>query len=577
METPPTPPGPRILSSRRISPATPVLTTGPITTPLSIADAITTRFSICGAIWFYEAASPPTTTTIKDDTTLLVTRLEQSLSQTLDEYRHFAGQLRWSTPDDVDILPGPQTLGRPVITYNAPTDPGVDFTHASEETHTLRSVIPSSEERAGSKKVWLATDFKQDELLPSCPLAFHPDADVFEGLPGVSVQVTQFACGGWAVGVRMTHCLGDAICLVTFVKAWAGRANALISAGSATAAATATATATGSGGRNNDPHCIFEPALIDRHAGITTKSQPPQDEKIALARSLPMHRYDWWDTDAPGMPAWARNDALATRPDPQTILLLPNLAGNQLSPATPPPWSTWDVHAPVDHVQIRITAAEMRQLKQAAEAGRGRGRISPGTRLSSGPSFVSRLDALIAHLWIAINRARGLDESLADERMVYLNVSLGLRSRVRSPLPDTFAGSPLLLGHIGRTGAGVCSSSLGAVALELRNMMARFTPEAVSAYLHDAAYEISPQRLWQAFLGSRQTGVTSWTKTGAYEVDFGFGRPQYVQARMPRLGGQIQIMDLGESGDHEVSLCLEKEAMQKLLGDDRFWAWGAKG
>lgn len=312
METPPTPLGLNILSSRRIFPATPPPpAAGPITTPLSIADAVTARFSICGAIWFYEAASPPTTITTNNDdnnTALLVTRLEQSLSQTLDEYRHFAGQLRWSTPNDAGILPGPQTLGRPIITYNnnnnnaaagpGSSDPGVEFTHAvacGAAARTLRDVIPSSEERMGSKKVWLATDFKQDELLPSCPLAFHPDADVFEGLPGVSVQVTQFACGGWAVGVRMTHCLGDAICLVTFVKAWAARARR---AAAAAAAAGDDRGGSGSSIVKTSPQCIFDPALIDRHAGLTTtttttaKNQPPDDKKIALARSLPMHRYD---------------------------------------------------------------------------------------------------------------------------------------------------------------------------------------------------------------------------------------------------------------------------------------------
>lgn len=541
MEAPPTPPGPKILSSHQILPSTPPPPAGLITTPLSIADAITARFSICGAIWFYDA-SPPT----DDDTAPLVTRLEQSLSQTLNGYRHFAGQLRWSTPNDASILPGPQTLGRPIITYNTPTDPGVEFTHAFE-SRNLSSVIPTSGEREGGKKVWIATDFKQDELLPSCPLAFYPDADVFEGLPVVSAQLTQFACGGWAVGVRMTHCLGDAICLVAFVKAWAERTVRAAAAGGKDGIG---------GGITNNPQCIFDPALLDRHAGVTANQQP-EGEKITLSRSLPMHRYDWWDADAPGMPAWARNEALATRPDAQT------LAGLKLSPATPPPWSTWDVSAPVDHVQIRITADEMRQLKEAAQLGLPEG------------AFVSRLDALIAHLWIAINRARGLQD-LRDEN-VFLNVTLGLRSRVSPPLPDTFAGSPLLLGHIGRTGADVCSSSssLGSIALELRNMMSKFTPESVSAYLHDAAHEISPQRLWQAFLGSRQTGVTSWTKTGAYEVDFGAGRPQYVQARMPRLDGQLQIMDLGESGDHEVSLCLEKETMEKMLGEETFWAWGA--
>ncbi|KAJ4425226.1 hypothetical protein N0V82_000036 [Gnomoniopsis sp. IMI 355080] len=526
----------RILSSRRILPATPP-SSDTVTTPLSIADATTARFSICGAIWFYEASSatPP-------DSTALLTRLEQSLSQTLDEYRHFAGQLRWSRPEDSRILPGPHTLGRPLIIYNVPTDPGVEFTHASHP-RTLSSIVPTAKERMESKKVWLATDFKQDELLPSCPLAFYPDPKISEGLPGVSAQVTLFACGGWAIGVRMTHCLGDAVCLVAFVKAWAERARIVVAAGS--------------GGREAiTSQCLFDPALLDRHARVSA-DQPPDDRKVALARSLPMHRYDWWDTEAPGMPAWARSDALATRPDAQTLAGL-----GRLSPATPPPWATWDAGAAVDHVQIRITAAEVGRLKKAAQAG-----------LSADGEFVSRLDALVAHLWVAINRARGLQDLREDK--VYLNVSMGLRSRVSPPLPDTFAGSPLLLGHIGRMGADVCSSSLGSVALELRRMMAVFTPQAVGAYLHDAAHEVSPQRIWQAFLGSRQTGVTSWTKAGVYEVNFGAGRPQYVQARMPRLDGQLQIMDLGEYGDHEVSLCLEKETMKRLLRDERFWAWGA--
>lgn len=516
---------PRFLASTRVFPDTPS-PTGPVTKSLSIADATTARFSICGAIWFYEG-SPAA-----QNTTLLAQHLEQGLRQTLDDYRHFAGQLRWSTPADAHLLPGPQTLGRPLITYNAPTDPGVDFRCASDP-RTLDSVLPSKD-RTAEKKIWRATDFKQDDLLPSCPLAFQPDLGVFDGLPGVSAQLTTFACGGWAMGVRMTHCLGDAMCLVAFTKLWASRARILLSGG-----------VPGEGAVQEEKPAIFDPALLDRHAGVC-KSSPPDNNKIALARSLPMHRYDCWETDAPGIPAWARKDALATQPDAQT------LAGVQLSPATLPPWESWDASVAVEHVQIRVTAPEVLRLKEAAQAGLPVG------------GFVSRLDALIAHLWIAVNRARGLQE-LGES--VYLNQTFGLRSRVEPNLPDAFAGSPLLIAHVCRTGAEVCAASLGSVALELRKMMARFTPEAVGAYLHDAAYEISPMRLWQAFLGVRQLGVTSWTKAGVYEIDFGAGRPRYIQARMPRLAGQVQVLDIRETGEHEVSLCLEKEVMERLLED----------
>lgn len=102
-------------------------------------------------------------------------------------------------------------------------------------------------------------------------------------------------------------------------------------------------------------------------------------------------------------------------------------------------------------------------------------------------------------------------------------------------------------------------------------MMSLFTPRAVSAYLHDAAHEVSPQRLWQTFLGSRHTLVTSWVRAGAYEVDFcgGGAGPVYVQGKMPRMDGVLQVMDVGEdTGDLDVSLCLERGAMGRLLGDE---------
>ncbi|CAN8095526.1 unnamed protein product [Discula destructiva] len=529
---------PQILYSRRVLPQTPS-PTGPITKALSIADAPCARFTTCGAIWFYDA-SPAI-----QDANLFAQRLEQSLRQTLDDYRHFAGQLRWSTAADATILPGPHTLWRPVITYNSRDDPGVAFSHASDP-RTLNSFLPGKD-RTAEQKVWRSTAFNQDDLLPSCPLAFLPDISTFEGLPGVSAQLTVFACGGLALGVRMTHCLGDAVCLGAFTKAWAERTRMLLD---------------DSGNSENvtTPQAVFDPALLDTHACVSRR-EPPDGAKLALARSLPMHRYDGWDVEAPGTPAWARNFAIATKPDAQS------LAGIELSPATPQPWeppgqageeedeaAEAEAEAVDEHVQIRVTAAEMRRLKEAAHLG-----------LPRAGQFVSRLDALTAHCWAAVSRARGLQD-LADEK-VGLAVTLGLRSRVEPRLPDTFAGSPLVLGRIERTGAEVCSASLGSLALSLRSMVSRFTPEAVGAYLHDAAHEVSPLRLWQVSLGKRQLGVTSWTRAGTYEVDLGAGRPRYVQARMPRLAGQMQILDIEETGEYEVNLCLEKEAMERLLED----------
>lgn len=543
-------PSSRVTSRQRVFPATAAPTGQATVTRLSIIDASVTRFSACAAVWLYN----PTQTS--HDSTLHNNRLRQALCETLDDYRHFAGQLRWATKDDIKPGdPNPRHVGRPLVSYGGSpnTDPGVELVHAEYDRPLLGGdVVPTAEDRRTAQKTWVATDFPQDELLPRCRLAFTSSLAEFEGLPGVAVQITRFACGGWAVGVMMSHCLADAVCLLRFVHAWAGRSQAL-AAGHDQAIL---------------PQPVFEPALLDQHAGLAGGPEP-DPEKVALARSLPMHRYDWWATDAPGYPAWATGSSDATKPKPEEQVDM------RLSPSAFPPWPTWDVSAPVEHVQIRFSADEIARIKRAAQDGNALADSHDSDGEQEVPA-ISRLDALLAHMWILINRARGHH---AAEETVYLDVTLGLRPRVNPPLPDSFAGSPILLGYVARRGRDVCSSSgvgaglLGGIAVEIRRMMGLFTPEAVGAYIHDSAHEVSPQRLWQAFLGSRHTIVTSWVRAGAYEVDFCGGggdgtRPVYVQGKMPRMDGVLQVMDVGEdSGDFDVSLCLERGAMGRLLED----------
>lgn len=465
----------------------------------------------------------------------------------------------------------PRHLGRPVVSYGggggggtANGDPGVAFVHA-EYDRGLNDVVPGPEVRrttgSGGRGVWVATGFPQDELLPGCDVAFGPGLAVFEGLPGVAVQVTRFRCGGFAVGVKIAHCLADAMCLLRFVHSWAGRSRVLFRGP----------------GQNLDhgkghlhttgrPEPVFDPGLLDRHAGLAG-GREMDDAMVERARVLPMHRFDWWATEAPGYPEWAAASTGPTRPGDD------ELRGLLLSPSTFPPWPTWDMSKPVDHVQILFSADEVARMKQAAQADGG-GRGGPLEEARGTRSLISRLDALLAHMWILINRARRVQDT---EELVYMDITLGLRSRVRPALPDAFLGSPILLGHVSRPGSEVCSAgtSIGSIALSIRETMALFTPEAVAAYLHDAAHEVSPQRLWQGFLGERHTIVTSWTRAGAYEVDFlGRGsRPRYVQGRMPRVDGVLQVMDMGETGDFDVSLCLERGAMGRLLGDEMLRAY----
>ncbi|KAI0899287.1 transferase family protein [Annulohypoxylon nitens] len=508
------------------------------TTKLSILDASVARFAPCSAIWLYDRTEKADA---RDPT--VFERLEEALRRTLDDCPHFSGQLRWASKELVENEANTPYIGRPIVTYGTPEDPGVELIIA-EDTRELSAVVPSQEERLTTKQIWNATNFPQHEFQPKTELAFS-NLTRFEGLPGVAIQLTAFKCGGYAVSIKLTHCLSDALCLIQFAHALAAHSRSFFEDAPNSV-------------QVDGEECVvplFDPRRLDQHASLTTSPDP---EKIEKARALPMHRYDWWAKDAPGYPSWAEPSTNGTKPSAE------ELAHLELSPSTFPPWPTWDMTAPVEHIQIRFKAEAVAKMKRSAESSLPES--LKGQR-------ISRLDSALAHIWILINRARRHENTQED---VYMDITLGVRSRVDPPLPDTFAGSPILLGYISKPGSEASTTTIGAVAGSIRHMMSRFTPDAVSAYMHDVAYEVSPQRLWQAFLGSRHTLVTSWVRAHAYEVDFSGTRElaRYVQGVMPRMDGLVQVMDIADSGDFDISVCLEKETMQRFLQDPMLRVYG---
>ncbi|KAI1367942.1 transferase [Xylaria arbuscula] len=510
----------------------------PTVTQLSILDAAVVRFTDCGAIWFYDA-----TEEVDANDPEVFNRLELALSETLSEYPHFTGQLRWAAKQDVKDSHNPRIFGRPVVTYGSENDAGMELIRA-KYGRELQELVPSISERSTTKKIWDISNIRQSDFLPDTKLAFSSITE-YADLPVAAAQLTAFKCGGFSVGIRITHCLSDAICLLHFIHTWAERSRRLCGLDAARV-----------GEKHASSQPLFHPGLLDAHANLETQTTEPDSKRLSRALDLPMHRFDWWATDAPGYPSWATAATNATMPAAAELKQV------HLSPSTIPPWTTWDPSAAVDSMQIRFSRSEVERMKAAAME-------SLPAELKD--QTVSRQDALLAHLWVLVNRARQLKES---QEQVYLDISLGVRNRVSPRLLDSFVGSPLLLAYATKTGADASTSEIGAAAGAIRQTLSLFTPQAVSDHLYASANELSPQRLWQAFLGSRHLLVTSWARSRAYEVDFhGTGVARYVQAQMPFSDGVLQLMDIADTGDFDVNLSLEKSAMERLLVDPMLRAY----
>ncbi|KAH9848093.1 transferase family-domain-containing protein [Lenzites betulinus] len=503
--------------------------THPRTIPLSILDHTTARFALTSAVWYFDK---PT----QQPHTFSAEALSRSIRKTLDAYPHWAGQLHWIPYDPARG----QRHGRVCITFGAETDPGVELIVA-RSSQDLTSILPDSETRG----TWYAHSFPSEQLLCPTELALHNTSE-YAGRHSVSVQVTAFACGGTSITLRLVHPIADATSMFHFVNSWTAVHRALLDAQPLPTLAP-----------------LFDPTLLDMRAAGDINSPAPDPELIRISRSLPMAKYDWW-ASAPGCPP----------PMLPSTAIPAELAGTDFGPLRDPaPWASWDISVPVSHHLVYFTPAEVQRIWEAASAD-----TSDNVRLS-------RLDALLAHFWRHLVRARGLERDPAPHHFI---VTVGVRARVAPPLPAAFIGSPIVLVRASLPGtAHAGPAPLGTGAAALRAAIASLTPETLGAYLHDVAHEVNPQRFWSAFLGTHHAVATSWLGLDPYGVDFGSGAPpRYVDAVMPNLDGCVHVMEAGpktrreagaESGNGRwydepvcLSLHIAAEPLEKLLKDPEF-------
>ncbi|KAH8900469.1 hypothetical protein GQ53DRAFT_740555 [Thozetella sp. PMI_491] len=502
----------------------------PTSTKLSITDCTAIGFGPCSAVWLYDR-SEAIGLLSKDDFTSL---LQKSLSQTLSSYPHWAGQLSWDNSDPAEA--GRRTAGRLVVSYGTSNDPGVEFRRV-EYPAALKNLCPSVDERQGEdNRVWrwsAEKAFPQWSLLSPQQIAMD-DYSQFEGLPAMTIQLTHFTDGGWSLGMKICHAIADTTSMTCFMREWSLRTQALLG---------------NEGALENIQSPVFDPARLDMYAMPITLGEA-DEQKQRLARSLPMHRYSFWEMDVDGYADWARKETTFSK------ALVSEEAQKRQPQGIPMPWNTWDRSAKCAHAQIRFSSSELTKMRDAAKAG------------GSAPVNVSRLDAALAHVWGLVNKARGFSDS---DEIVSLDVTLGGRSRLNPALPETFLGHPNIMAHLSLPGRRAAAMD-GKAAGDLRRMMTQFTPEAMAAHLHDVAHDESPQRIWQGFLGKYHLLVTSWARAGVNDICFedeGI-RPRYVQGVMFSMDGLLAIYDLPERDGTmglDFGLSLEEGTLEKVLED----------
>lgn len=497
---------------------------------LSLLDATTANFALTSAIWLFDASIQP----YQDIN--LSEHLRKTLGATLNAYPQWTGQIKaitstdGSVPDEAAHLPAhARRFGRIYTKFGYEQDPGVSFTTATCSS-TLAELYPISSRHA----VWELDKSDLNALVSQESIAdpFHAHERNETGVlkPVMAIQLSELACGGFALAVKIAHPLADISALATFMKNWGAVSRAALL---------------------GDPEPVlkpvFDPSKLDRLAAGDIDSSQPSSEVLKQLDGLPLHRYDWWASAATC--PWGM-----TIPEPFTEDVTP--AGRIM------PWTEWDVSAPVARSIIRFTHEQVDLLWKAANSG--------------SMSGISRHDAIVAHVWSCITRARKTD----DSGPVHCDLVYGVRSPLQ--LGSGFVGSPMFMINVEMAADVVGTeggSHLHKVAGRIRETIRRIQPSDIAVHLHSIAYEKSPQRIWQAFLGRRHVMLTSWTRAGVYDVDFGLGLLRYVDDVMPSMDGIVVVKEgagpgrCGNGGGGwtengvDVDVRIGREDMERLLDD----------
>jgi hypothetical protein len=530
----------KVTTTERVFPQTP--TQHEQAVPLSLLDATTAKFALTNAIWLFESFN-------EKDVLDVAEHLRQTLSTALTSYPQWAGQLKSitvvddaSVPTEAKEFPAhARRFGRVYTHFGASADVGVEFISATSSA-TTGSLYQA--ERIKTQQLW---DRKNDNLSK-----FVPPVDIVQALqpnkpdtatgsrkPIMAIQCTTLSDGGFVLAVKTAHPLADIACLIRFVKDWASVSSTVIKGLTAPILTP-----------------VFKPARLDSFAAGDINFEEPDPAIIRRTERLPLHRYDWWA--APGKPPASFVGAAKLVPP----------AGK------PMPWDEWDLEAPVSDYTIHLNTSQVDFLLNEATKGTD----------GDGPR-ISKHDAVLAHIWSCIVRARQLGN---DDDPVHCDLVLGVRSALK--LGEDFMGSPIIMMNVDLPGSEVgyeqssnATAATVPIARKIRRTISTVSdPANLADHLHRAAYEKSPQRIWQAFLGRRHILVTTWARAGIYDVDFGFGsRIRYADGVVPNLDGNILIKEAppscGEfsSGSRpswtdsgvDISVHICAEDMERLLKD----------
>ncbi|CAO2186655.1 unnamed protein product [Urochloa humidicola] len=205
-----------------------------------------------------------------------------------------------------------------------------------------------------------------------------------------------------------------------------------------------------------------------------------------------------------------------------------------------------------------FSAASVKKLKAQANAE---------IATAAATTTISSLQAVMAHLWRAVCRARRL---LAEQATFY-SVVVGCRGRVTG-IPPGSVGNAMVLGRAEATAGEVVGKGLGWTAWQLNRAVASFDEAGMRESLERWVRE--PDFIYMGNLSSAGTALLTGSspRFDVFGNDFGWGKPVAVRSGAGnKADGKATVFEGPERGGSvSVELCIAPDALARLVADEEF-------
>lgn len=183
-----------------------------------------------------------------------------------------------------------------------------------------------------------------------------------------------------------------------------------------------------------------------------------------------------------------------------------------------------------------------------------------------GTDQISSSQALLAHLWRSVIRNRGL----AEDQETRYNFPIGIRPRLRPPLPQQYFGVAVQPGTVTMRAGELLELGLGHAAWQVNKTIAAYTEEGATKFLE--TWVKNPK-----LLGGGTTMIndslymSNSPQFHVYGADFGWGKPVAVRSGGGnKLDGKTTFFPGSEEGSIDIQVCLSPETLEAMMEDAEF-------